>query len=237
MKQLQTNLENLKKEFGVRLVELRDGSFGLRSSLEVKMTTDDSDADTLHMVASNDALDRYDETIVAAGWQLKNYERNPVIQNSHQYGNIIFTIGKALKTWIDGDALKQTWKFATKENPFAKIARDLYAGGFLNASSVGFIPLTWETGNQASNFRRKYLTQELLEVSAVSIPANPEALTLAVKSGAVEKADLRELNALLKTLCNDDAGTRTHSTSQGSGSNGEELLRLAREVKSLTARI
>jgi hypothetical protein len=45
-----------------------------------------------------------------------------------------------------------------------------------------------------------YLEQELLEVSAVAIPANPNALSLALKSGAVEKSDLRETLDLLRSL-------------------------------------
>ena len=51
-----------------------------------------------------------------------------------------------------------------------------------------------------TGFRRKYLEQELLEVSAVGIPANPNALQLGVKEGAVEKADLEELLELLREL-------------------------------------
>jgi hypothetical protein len=31
---------------------------------------------------------------------LENYLRNPVFQNSHQYGDILFTLGKALVTEI-----------------------------------------------------------------------------------------------------------------------------------------
>src|SRR5205807_1049685 len=46
-----------------------------------------------------------------------------------------------------------------------------------------------------------YLEQELLEVSAVGIPANPNALVLGLKSGAIEKSDLQELLAMLKSLC------------------------------------
>jgi hypothetical protein len=42
-------------------------------------------------------------------------------------------------------------------------------------------------------YRRKYLEQELLEVSAVSIPANPNALALALKSGAIDKSDLQDV--------------------------------------------
>jgi len=49
-------------------------------------------------------------------------------------------------------------------------------------------------------FRRRYLEQELLEVSAVGIPANPNALQLGLKAGAVARADLRELLERLRDL-------------------------------------
>ena len=51
---------------------------------------------------------------------------------------------------------------------------------------------------RGEGFRRRYLEQELLEVSAVAIPANPNALALGLKSGAVEKSDLRDLAELLR---------------------------------------
>ena len=110
----------------------------VRAQLSVETTPDSSDADLLHIRASDETLDRYKEVIVASGWRLDNYLRNPVIQNAHQYGDIIFTIGRAEKTWVSGNALLQTWRFASNENPFAKIARDLYRGKFLQAASVGF---------------------------------------------------------------------------------------------------
>ncbi|HWH71125.1 MAG TPA: HK97 family phage prohead protease, partial [Candidatus Sulfotelmatobacter sp.] len=72
----------------------------------------------------------------------------------------------------------------------------LYAGGFLRAVSVGFVPLRWEVGAADAAFRRRYLEQELLEVSAVAIPANPEALALGLRSGAIARKDLQELVAI-----------------------------------------
>jgi hypothetical protein len=45
------------------------------------------------------------------------------------------------------------------------------------------------------------LEQELLEVSAVGIPANPNALQLGLQAGAIEKADLQETLELLRALC------------------------------------
>jgi hypothetical protein len=158
-------------------------------------------------------LDRYREIIEPAGWRLDSYRSNPVFQNAHNYGDILFTLGKALSTEVvsvgGGQALCQRIEFATDVNPVARIAFGLYKGGFLNAVSVGFIPLKWEDGGAsaagAAAPRRRYLEQELLEVSAVAIPANPDALALGMKSGAVTKADLKETLELLRAVVGEPA--------------------------------
>lgn len=192
---------NLEQEFGERLTTLSNGAKGLRGQISMRASVPAGvDGAVIDMRASDETLDRYNEIIVAAGWKLENYGKNPVIQNSHNYGDIIHTIGKALRTEVTGTELVQRWQFAVEENPVARIAYGLYRGGYLNTSSVGFIPLKWENGGDKTGYRRKYLEQELLEVSAVGIPANPNALALAVKSGAVEKSDLEELRNLLDTL-------------------------------------
>jgi HK97 family phage prohead protease len=156
---------------------------------------------TLDFRSSDATLDRYEEIISVAGWRLENYRRNPVVQNAHSYASLADTIGRSLITEARGDHLFQRVQFAVEENPLAKLAYGLYKGGFLHAVSVGFIPLRWENGSEGAAYRRKFLEQELLEVSAVSIPANPNALALGLKAGAIEKGDLRELAALLKHFC------------------------------------
>src|SRR5947207_4262802 len=60
------------------------------------------------------------------------------------------------------------------------------------------VSLSTNNNQPSTTFRRRYLEQELLEVSAVAIPANPNALALGLKSGAVEKADLRDLADLIR---------------------------------------
>src|SRR4029078_10099363 len=135
----------------------------------------------------DETLDRYGEVISASGWRLENYRRNPVFQNAHQYCDVIFTLARALITEVRSDHLYQRIEFATDVNPVARIAYGLYKGKFLNAVSVGFVPIRWKDGaastepasdgaTPASPCRRRYLEQELLEVSAVAIPANPDAL-------------------------------------------------------------
>lgn len=223
------------------LVPLHDGRAGVRTLLEVAVSvapgglqegakgTGNGQSKTgeagevgvgggspavLDFVASTAALDRYQEIIEPAGWRLESYRRNPVFQNAHNYGDILFTLGKALVTEVrpvnGGQALCQRVEFATEVNPVARIAYGLYKGGFLRAVSVGFIPLRWEnpppsrserdSGAASLGPRRRYLEQELLEVSAVAIPANPEALALGVKAGAVSKSDIAATLDLLRAL-------------------------------------
>lgn len=192
--------ENASLRRGLR-VQIRETSTADR----LAATGDPDDAlggspSVLDFIASNERLDRYDEVILAGGWRLDTYRRNPVFQNAHQYGDILFTIGRALVTEVRDDALFQRVEFAVEANPFARIAFGLYRGGFLNAVSVGFIPLRWEEGGPNVPWRRRYLEQELLEVSAVGIPANPDALQIGIKSGAVRTSDLREAADLLRQL-------------------------------------
>jgi uncharacterized protein len=196
--------KTIEKTFASRLVTLPGGTPGLRSGLTVKVATptDADDEAILDFIASDETVDRYGEVILASGWELERYRHNPVFQNCHQYGDVVFTLGRALATEVRQTGgrpfLYQRIRFAVEANPMAKIAHALYRGKYLNAVSVGFVPLEWQEGAEAHPASRKYLRQELLEVSAVSIPANPNALALAAKAGAVALGDLRELEQILR---------------------------------------
>ena len=168
---------------------------------------------TIDFRSSDSTLDRYQEVITVAGWKLETYRKNPVVQNAHSYCSLADTIGKSIITEVRSGAgvspasyLFQRIQFVVEENPMAKVAYGLYRGGFLKAVSVGFIPLRWENGSKETGYRRKYVEQELIEVSAVSIPANPNALTLALKAGAVQESDLRALFDLLRHFCAEAQG-------------------------------
>lgn len=230
---MKMNQAELEKTFGARAVQLCDGRTGLRGGINVKIETpgDAGNQPIVEFTASDETLDRYDEVITAAGWQLTNYKRNPVFQNSHKYGDVVHTLGKSLLTEIRGTALFQRILFAVDINPVAKLAYDLYRSRFLNAVSVGFIPIRWETGSEQSPYRRKYLEQELLELSAVSVPANPNALQNAVKAGAVDTGDLRDLAEFLKQFCSDQASAESNASASGSATDDAQLLRLARDVQ------
>ena len=218
-------------ELSDRLVTLLDGRLGLRGAIPVEIR-EDSCTGCLDFISSDETLDRYNEVISASGWNLSNYQRNPVFQNAHQHGDIIFTLGRALITQLRYDKLYQRIEFACDVNPMAKIAYGLYRGKFLNAVSVGFVPVRWENGTDKTTYSRKFLEQELLEVSAVAIPANPNALALGLKSGAVEKSDLRDTYELLRLTLDRNADCQSAVPPTGSRL-GTELLQLAHQFHRL----
>ena len=213
----------------------------LRWELHPQTTTppeiDQAPPNTLDFRSSDETLDRYQEIITVAGWKLDNYRRNPVVQNAHSYWSLADTIGKGLITEVRTPStaspfLFQRIQFAVEENPMAKVAYGLYKGGFLTAVSVGFIPLRWEdspapssssSSSSSSSIRRKYLEQELLEVSAVSIPANPNALKLGLREGVVEKGDVEELLGMLREVVGEESGR----------SDGAQWRRLSQELQEI----
>jgi HK97 family phage prohead protease len=168
------------------------------SSMPVSIKGIDKEAGKLTMIASTQDVDRHGDTILQAGWDLKPYKKNPVILNSHNYYDATEVIARAENTRIEGKGkrakLIQDWVFAVNENPKAKIIFDLYAGGFLHASSVGFIPRKFAEKDDGGRDWFTIEEAELLEVSAVSVPANAAA-TLA-KSIGIDVAELKEAVAV-----------------------------------------
>jgi len=148
--------------------------------LPIKMKVVDKENFRLHMIASTQTPDRHGDTVIQSGVQIDNFLDNPVILNSHNYGDVTEVIarGENVETKGKGEKsrLEMDWVFAVNENPKAKITFDLYAGKFLNASSIGFIPLEFKKEKDGTVDWFTITKWELLEVSAVSVPANARAL-------------------------------------------------------------
>jgi len=155
----------------------------------------DEQSRTIEFVASTEEVDRYGDIIRVAGWKLDNYRRNPVFLWAHRSGEP--PIGKCVevRTEENPPALVQKVEFADAETyPFASTIFNLYKGKFLRAVSVGFMPLEHpkairdENNDQMTGW--EFTNQELLELSAVPVPANPEAVARMVSKGFGTEADL-----------------------------------------------
>lgn len=158
-------------------------------------------------IISSDIIDRAGDVIRVEGWEFGNFRKNPVVMFGHDYstppiGRAVslevvdaLEVGKAIREGEDsgflprsGKVLQATTEFA--ETEFAREVFDLYADGFMRAFSVGFIAkaykVIYDEKNRLVGF--EFTRQELLEYSAVPIPANPEALVAAIGGGRFKKA-------------------------------------------------
>ena len=129
----------------------------------------------LVFVASTGEVDRHGDTVAPEGWRLAGYRENPVVLWAHDYRQP--AIGRADAVWSDGRALLARLEFAPTE--FAGQVERLYRQGYQRGVSVGFRPLRFEERRDPVNgafLGIRFLEQELLEISAVPVPANGDAL-------------------------------------------------------------
>lgn len=143
---------------------------------------------TVIFTISKEVVDRDGDILRASGVDFTNYMKNPVFlsfHNSHE-----FPLGKVLRFWVENDSVKAEVYFPT----IAELSSDLenvsekaklvdftyhcYKTGMLNAVSVGFIPTEYKETRTGLDV----IKWELLEFSAVAVPANQDAIAEAVKS-------------------------------------------------------
>lgn len=147
---------------------------------------------------SSGAVDRDKEILVSKGVNLSNYRKNPVVLWAHDSRQP--PIGK--NQWVRKTDTEVIAKTIFAETPRGDEIYELYKGGYLKAFSVGFIP-DFETSKEPdendikrhpewAGARRVFTRWELLEYSAVPVPANPEALATAVGKGLCVSDDLQE---------------------------------------------
>jgi HK97 family phage prohead protease len=162
---------------------VRTGStVGLRKQMVGEIER--ADDRRLRFTISTASVDREQDTIALSGWDVRQYLRNPVVLWGHDAAAL--PIGRALDVGIEGGALKATVEFIAADMPergqFAEAVYRLAHQGVIRATSVGFRPLKWAYTEDKARGADDWFPgidfqeQELLELSIVTVPANPEAL-------------------------------------------------------------
>lgn len=129
----------------------------------------------LPVVASTGEVDRHGDIVEPEGWRLDAYRANPVVLWAHDYRQP--AIGRAAAVWREGRALLASIEFAPTD--FGRAIAGLYREGYQRGVSVGFRPIRFEERRDARSgafLGIRFLEQELLEISAVPVPANSNAL-------------------------------------------------------------
>lgn len=170
----------------------------LRAVFEAKLSKGSADR-TIDVIASTPSLDG-NGRVVLQDWDLARYEKNPVVLWNHGLGagffgdsgdtDLTLPIGFATNVRVEQGLLKATLNFVDERaNPIAEKVWQGIQQGSIRAVSVGWQSGTvrWETHD---NVEVAVLSQnELLEISAVAVPANADA----VKEGARLAASLRAM--------------------------------------------
>ncbi len=134
----------------------------------------------IRFTISTNGVDRDRDTIKPSGWNVENYLKNPVMLWAHDYSQL--PVAKSVDLTVGTKRVQSLSEFPpTGVHPFADTVYDLIKFGALNATSVGFSPEEWTFDEERGGM--DFIRQELLEVSIVPVPSNPEALVSARSKG------------------------------------------------------
>jgi len=170
---------------------------------------------TMSFVLSTDEVDRHGDVIATGGWNLDSYRTNPVFLWAHDYARPV--IGRAVETWLEPHRLLARVEFAPTD--FAQEVAGLYQAGYQRGVSVGFKPLRFEEMRNEKTGALvgiRFLEQELLEVSAVPVPANRSALRRALNEAPMAAEYLLRSAKAPELLVSNQFGSNP-STSNPSG--------------------
>lgn len=165
-------------------------------------------------IISTDNIDRDGEVVSPKGMKKKAYAGNPIVLVNHDAQSL--PVAKAL--WVKSEDNRIIAKYVVSDK--TQLARDVFGllqDGTLSAHSIGFISNPDKRSAPSATELKKYpywsgakavhRDWELFEFSIVGIPANPEALALAVSKGHCSAETL-------KLLFPDKEGTEEEQSEQ-----------------------
>jgi HK97 family phage prohead protease len=126
------------------------------------------EGDKIVFIASDETLDRQGEVVSFDSWDLTNFKKNPVLLVDHDY-KVENIVGTARNLKKDGGLRALTFEPKFHEiTPLSQYVKQMVDEGSLSKVSVGFMSRgPMKDGGITIN--------ELLEISFVAVPANPNA--------------------------------------------------------------
>lgn len=142
----------------------------------------------IRFLGATDKVARDGGILDREGWKTEDYLRNPVFLYAHDQTGL--PVGRTVKLESTDEGLAFEVEFVDRETyPFADTVYRLYRTGYLRGVSVGFRvletrPPTSEEKARGAEWASR--SQELLELSAVPVGADPNALAVAARGLGLE---------------------------------------------------
>lgn len=182
----------------------KENKVRFRTATQHEVRKDEQGSRKITFVASDGTRDSAGTVLNVNGWKLDRFNSNGIIGYQHKvYGgwddtdNPDNVIGKGYAYVKDGQLLVDVEFEPAEINELAEKIYQKLLFGSLKAVSVGFMPVgkgQWgkdEESLDGKNPTYYYAGQELLEVSVVNIPANPNALKKGLELQDSEMEQLR----------------------------------------------
>ena len=154
----------------------------------------------IRVVANSGQPDRVKDVLKAAGCKLDNYRRNPIVLADHDPSQPIGNFAPEIKDALEGIITFAPAGISAKADEYC----GLYKSGVMNTVSVGFKPIEYED-NKAGGV--DFLKWELLELSCVAVPCDPNAVVTA-RSLDGAKPQVWKVGASLNLPLREDAEWR-----------------------------
>lgn len=170
----------------------------------------DESSQTVEYLVTSASLDRDEEICLPSGARFFAYEQNPIFLWGHDHsGPPERCLGKAISWRRVPEGWLFTFWLDIQSNPHAKMVFGLICSGCLRACSIGFIPIKtvtqWSKSAELAELpeeiralvtggicRTVYTEYEVIEVSAVHIGSNRDALVRAMGSDTMLSKSLSE---------------------------------------------
>jgi hypothetical protein len=169
-----------------RANDVHDDVVVLQSIVPTVRALGGADSRLIEFVITDETIDRMSDKLSIDGWDTESFENNPVVLWAHSHYDP--PVGKAVSLDVlkKKKQVRSVAEFTPRElNPLGYMVYQMYVQRFLHAVSVGFQPHEWAFVTESSDAERArrggidFLKHELLEYSAVPVPANPNALAVA----------------------------------------------------------
>ncbi len=145
-------------------------------------TTIDETNYTMKIVMSAEITDRHNEVVDIDSLKFDTYlSTNPVVLPFHEYDKLPVAKTLTMQKTVNTDGIKvleAEIQFAVEEYEVAKTYFKMYAKGFMNAFSIGF--MVGNIDEDAETGVRRLMNCDIIENSCVSVPANFLALVKAL---------------------------------------------------------